>query len=495
MAEAPPLRIYHMCSSYVIVDKPADCRIDGDFDVTVEKLVHRELAARRAAPSNQTILLGAASPSGSLPLIDTATAAAVHVGNDGDAEAWDRERVRIRFAHRLDFATSGLLCMAFSRAAAAAAGKLFRERRVTKHYVAMVWGTMPKRPPCVRAGVGSDGSGCEASADARDGESRVPARFKVCSAACFGHDPDAERQRPKKRAPEPPPRGADGKRIRGRRAGSNFFEQEVQRLRALERDSGGQGLSVVQRQLLGMTWRQIKRDPTLARPFLDAQRADAERYEKEVEAAATAAANTQPPTPPGPRGAIAGVTGAAGGAVAAGAAAAEAAAPRTVPQTRYSQTIKSGQREQGELVSLCYVFDAPIADAPGSTLLETKIEAGAEQVDKSAQKIKGFKMAIGTPANPGRRALTQALVLRHGKYQGAPVTLLRLCLHTGRRHQIRLHLTHAGFPIVGDATYGDATADEHVPRMMLHSQVLQLPLSAQQVLNFETENPFETMLD
>ena len=148
LAEAPPLRIYHMCNSYVIVDKPADCRIDGDFDVTVEKLVHRELTARRAAaPPSQIISSGTVSSSGSLSSIDTTTEPAVHVSTDEATEAWDRERVRIRFAHRLDFATSGLLCMAFSRPAAAAAGKLFRERRVTKHYVAMVWGTMPMRPP------------------------------------------------------------------------------------------------------------------------------------------------------------------------------------------------------------------------------------------------------------------------------------------------------------------------------------------------------------
>jgi len=33
-------------------------------------------------------------------------------------------------------------------------------------------------------------------------------------------------------------------------------------------------------------------------------------------------------------------------------------------------------------------------------------------------------------------------------------TLLRIQLHTGRRHQIRVHLHHLGYPIVGDKLYG-----------------------------------------
>jgi RluA family pseudouridine synthase len=44
---------------------------------------------------------------------------------------------------------------------------------------------------------------------------------------------------------------------------------------------------------------------------------------------------------------------------------------------------------------------------------------------------------------------------------------------TGRRHQVRVHLAHAGMPILGDPVYGDAGG--RAPRLMLHARRLALP--------------------
>lgn len=51
-------------------------------------------------------------------------------------------RVLPRFCHQLDFSTSGALCVALNKAAAGSAYKCFKERLVTKAYLALV------SPPC-----------------------------------------------------------------------------------------------------------------------------------------------------------------------------------------------------------------------------------------------------------------------------------------------------------------------------------------------------------
>jgi 23S rRNA pseudouridine1911/1915/1917 synthase len=42
----------------------------------------------------------------------------------------------------------------------------------------------------------------------------------------------------------------------------------------------------------------------------------------------------------------------------------------------------------------------------------------------------------------------------HADPVGAALTLVRVAIHTGRTHQIRVHLSAIGHPVVGDAVYG-----------------------------------------
>ena len=55
----------------------------------------------------------------------------------------------------------------------------------------------------------------------------------------------------------------------------------------------------------------------------------------------------------------------------------------------------------------------------------------------------------------GAAARTELVVRRRFDRDGRPFTLLALRPSTGRKHQLRIHLSHIGHPIVGDKIYGD----------------------------------------
>jgi 23S rRNA pseudouridine1911/1915/1917 synthase len=70
------------------------------------------------------------------------------------------------------------------------------------------------------------------------------------------------------------------------------------------------------------------------------------------------------------------------------------------------------------------------------------------------------KMAVDL--RRGRSARTEYRVLQ----SGGGISLVECALHSGRTHQIRVHLHHLGHPVIGDALYGKRAA---APRMMLHA--------------------------
>ena len=66
----------------------------------------------------------------------------------------------------------------------------------------------------------------------------------------------------------------------------------------------------------------------------------------------------------------------------------------------------------------------------------------------------------------GQRAMTEYEVVR----EGGGVAMLRVRLETGRKHQIRVHLSEKGWPIVGDAVYGNGEKG----RLMLFATLLEV---------------------
>lgn len=80
----------------------------------------------------------------------------------------------------------------------------------------------------------------------------------------------------------------------------------------------------------------------------------------------------------------------------------------------------------------------------------------------------------------GRVAHTDWRVLeRFGKL----ASLVECLLYTGRTHQIRVHMSHAGLPLLGDSLYGFKANGFplSIPRVMLHAECLRLqhPISQQ----------------
>ena len=88
----------------------------------------------------------------------------------------------------------------------------------------------------------------------------------------------------------------------------------------------------------------------------------------------------------------------------------------------------------------------------------------------------------------GKAAKTIIKPLKIGTWKNREVTKVLLQPVSGRRHQLRLHCSFIGHPIVGDITYAK-DADPY--RMMLHSQRLYLPFPEPlQSIDVQTTDPF-----
>ena len=75
------------------------------------------------------------------------------------------------------------------------------------------------------------------------------------------------------------------------------------------------------------------------------------------------------------------------------------------------------------------------------------------------------KMAV---VKNGKNAITHIKVIkRYNKY-----TLLEINIETGRTHQIRVHLSHIGFPVVGDYTYSNGKNEFGIIGQCLHAKAL-----------------------
>lgn len=76
------------------------------------------------------------------------------------------------------------------------------------------------------------------------------------------------------------------------------------------------------------------------------------------------------------------------------------------------------------------------------------------------------KMAVD---KKGKEAITEFKVLK--RYDG--YTLLEVKIKTGRTHQIRVHLSQIGYPVIGDNVYSNGKNKWGIEGQCLHSKSLK----------------------
>jgi 23S rRNA pseudouridine1911/1915/1917 synthase len=96
------------------------------------------------------------------------------------------------------------------------------------------------------------------------------------------------------------------------------------------------------------------------------------------------------------------------------------------------------------------------------------------RIDTPIGRDPSNRKRMSAKARRSREAVTRIVRAEHF---GRALTLAQVAIHTGRTHQIRVHLSAIGHPIVGDSLYGgvhrrvpgDLRAVSHLDRPFLHA--------------------------
>jgi len=99
------------------------------------------------------------------------------------------------------------------------------------------------------------------------------------------------------------------------------------------------------------------------------------------------------------------------------------------------------------------------------------------RIDAPIGRDPGNRKKMSSESTRVRRSREAVTRIVRAEHFGRQLTLVQVAIHTGRTHQIRVHLSAIGHPIVGDALYGgvhrrvpgDLRAVNHLDRPFLHA--------------------------
>ena len=117
-------------------------------------------------------------------------------------------------------------------------------------------------------------------------------------------------------------------------------------------------------------------------------------------------------------------------------------------------------------------------------VVEGKLSAEQGTFESDLDETNPYKVRSAPRSDLTRHAVTHWRVLAKSVWR----SLVELTLETGRRHQIRVHLSDAGCPIVGDEKYG--AKSDPTGRLGLHSCMLKFshPVT-REAMRFESPLP------
>ena len=109
---------------------------------------------------------------------------------------------------------------------------------------------------------------------------------------------------------------------------------------------------------------------------------------------------------------------------------------------------------EGDVAEDHFTIDLPIGRPTQESIQRTVMEEGGKD---ALSEVKVLQRFYTERRDAGQSAATH--------------TLVEVTLHTGRTHQIRVHLSHIGHPIAGDSLYGGST--ELIKRQALHAYYIE----------------------